>query len=47
MKHYLHTSHVYLRRQAPVNLSNIALYFYGLKGFGPPDDVTVKAAAEW
>ena len=31
----------------PVNFSNIALYLNGAKGFGPPDDVTVKAAAEW
>ena len=47
MKHYLHTSHVYERRYAPVNFSNIALYLNGVKGFCPPDDVTVKAAAEW
>ena len=26
---------------------NIALYLNGVKGFDRPDDVTVKAAAEW
>ena len=27
--------------------SHIPLYLNGVKGFGPPGDVTVKAAAEW
>ena len=31
----------------PVKLSNIALCLNGVKESGPPDDVTVKAAAEW
>ena len=47
MKHYLHTSRVYVRRKAPVKLSNIALYLNGVKKSDTPDDVTVKAAAEW
>ena len=47
MKHFLYTSHEYLRRYAPLNFSNIALYYNGVKGFDRPDDVTVKAAAEW
>ena len=31
----------------PLKFSRIPLYLNGVKGFGAPGDVTVKAAAEW
>ena len=36
-----------LKELGSVNFSNIALHLNGVKGFDRPDDVTVKAAAEW
>ena len=47
MNHFSNTSHAYLRRYDLVKFSNIALYWKRVKGFDRPDDVTIKAAAEW